>query len=260
MRAHGRVYRRAAILGLVAVTALVVATGGAVAQVGTDGAGGIGDGGGLGDLGAALPLDDPLVLGAVVATVAIVLGLGIMGGTKFITPENVLENESRRRIFDFIKENPGTHLRATADALDLSTTNVLWHLRKLEDAELVNHKKFEGYKLLYPTEGGQDSKKEAIASAVLRNENAQAILEYAHSNPGAHQRAIARALDVNHGTVRWHLRKLEEAGLVDEMEKEYTTEYYVTDLGEEALTQDLGAPVPTEAPEAPETAEGTAEA
>lgn len=194
----------------------------------------------FGDLVGDLTLGDPIVVGVVIAVVALVVGLLFLGGTKFITPDNVLENDSRRQIFEFIQENPGTHLRATAQALDLSTTNVLWHLRKLEDAELVSHKKFEGYKLFYPKEGGVETKRAAIAAAVLRNDNARGILEYVLANPGAHQREIARALDVNHGTVRWHLRKLTEADLLEQVKKEYTTQYFISQLGNQALADDLG--------------------
>ena len=181
---------------------------------------------------------DPLTGFAVGAglTLAIVAAtLLFLGGAKFVNSGNVLENDARRQIFEYIQAHPGVHLRAAATALNLSTTNVLWHLRKLEDADLVTSKKFEGYKVFYPVEGGVETKKRAIASAVLRNDNAMGILEYVSANPSAHQREIARALGVNHGTIRWHLRKLEEAQLVAPLKKEHTTHYYVSELGQEAL-------------------------
>ncbi len=246
-------WTRTASVALAVTVMLVLTAPVVIAQVGETDAVGGGSGLGLGDFVADLSLTEGLVLAAVVTTVAIVVSLFFLGGTKFITPENVLENDSRRAIYEFVQENPGTHLRATADALDLSTTNVLWHLRKLEDAELVNHKKFEGYKLLYPTEGGVEGKKQAIANAVLSNENASNVLEFILANPGAHQRQIARALDVNHGTVRWHLRKMNEAGLILQVEKEYTTQYYITELGNQALAEGYGdAPtLATDADEGP---------
>ncbi|HVL49017.1 MAG TPA: winged helix-turn-helix transcriptional regulator [Candidatus Thermoplasmatota archaeon] len=195
----------------------------------------------LGDAIADLGFGGGIAIGIAVSVAALAVGLLFAGGAKFVTGANVLENEARRTIFEYIQSHPGTHLRATATALDLSTTNVLWHLRKLEDAKLVASKKFEGYKVFYPVAGGVETKRKAIASAVLKNGNAQQILEYIAAHPSAHQREIARAMNVNHGTVRWHLRKLNEAGLLVQVKKEHTTQYYLAEEGHEFLSP--GAPV-----------------
>jgi predicted transcriptional regulator len=241
--------------------AIVTGTGLAAAQTGSAPSA---------DTGAAPSLDtglgdslfsgiDPLTGVAIGAGVMLALAglatLFFLGGAKFVNSGNVLENDARRSIFEYIQQHPGVHLRAAATALALSTTNVLWHLRKLEDANLVTSKKFEGYKVFYPVEGGVETKKRAIASSVLRNENAMGILEYVSANPSAHQREIARALGVNHGTIRWHLRKLEEAGLLAPMKREHTTHYYVSDLGQEALRGfAVRATAPAQAPPVPPTA------
>lgn len=204
-------------------------------------------GGAMGDLG----FGGAFALGAFSAVaLGLLVTAAIMGGTKFVTNENVLDNEARRNIFTYIKENPGVHLRAAATALDLSTTNVLWHLRKLESANLVNSKKFEGYKVFYPSEGGVESRRRAIASSVLRNPHARAILECIVGNPSVHQREIARGLGVNHGTIRWHLRKLNEAGLILMIKKENQVMYYVSELGNQALAGWVRPVAPVEAPAA----------
>ena len=201
---------------------------------------------------------DPLTGVAIGAGVTLAIAaatLFFLGGAKFVNSGNVLENDARRSIFEYIQAHPGVHLRAAATALSLSTTNVLWHLRKLEDANLVTSKKFEGYKVFYPVEGGVETKKRAIAASVLRNDNAMGILEYVSANPSAHQREIARALGVNHGTIRWHLRKLEEAMLVSPMKREHTTHYYLSELGQEALRGfATRATTPAQPPPVPPTA------
>jgi predicted ArsR family transcriptional regulator len=237
---------------LLAVFSVLSMAGVGLAQTGTDaGVDGV-DGDGPGPLPAD-PVDvatDPVFgLGALTGAAAAGLGawLAFRGGAKFVTRENVLENETRNGIFELLNDKPGLHLRAIADELDLSTTNVLWHLRKLEDADLVRGKKLEGYKVFYPVEGGEESKREAMASAVLRNDNAEAILEYVATEPGAHQRQIARALDVNHGTVRWHLRKMLKTDLLMEIKRENSNQYYLTDLGASVIGQPEAEAVPDEA-------------
>ncbi len=174
--------------------------------------------------------------------------LAFRGGAKFVTRENVLENETRASLYEFLEEKPGTHLRGIAEQLDLSTTNVLWHLRKLEDADLVKGKKLEGYKVFYPVKEGELGQRKAMAMSVLRNENARGILEYVAVEPGAHQRQIARALDVNHGTVRWHLRKMMKTGLVSKIERDHAIQYYVSELGADLLAEEAGIEVEVTGP------------
>jgi predicted transcriptional regulator len=186
---------------------------------------------------------------------AVGVGVGLLGlaaasllGTRYVTNENVLENDARRAIFEYIKDNPGCHLRETAGALQLSTTNVLWHLRKLEESNLVAGKKLEGYKVFYPVEGGIEAKRMGLALAVLRNPNARQVLGMIARTPGVHQREIARMLDVNHGTVRWHLKKLGIVQLVLEVKKGAISMYYISALGLQALERVELAPARTAQP------------
>jgi predicted transcriptional regulator len=188
------------------------------------------------DLGGSLGLSSSVIV------ISISVGAGLVGlaawsllGTRFVNSENVLENDARRAIFEYIKANPGCHLRETAAALQLSTTNVLWHLRKLEESNLVNGKKLEGYKVFYPVEGGVEAKRMGLALAVLRNPNATQVLGIIARNPGVHQREIARILGVNHGTVRWHLKKLSLVQLVLEVKRGSVSQYFVSALGLQAL-------------------------
>ncbi len=230
----------AASLAILGTAALAAGQGG---DTGLPGLGDDGSGGGFPDVNPSEVVTQP-EFGAGVLVGAVGLGLAawlaFRGGAKFVTRENVLENETRSDLYEFLQDKPGTHLRAIADELDLSTTNVLWHLRKLEDADLVKGKKLEGYKVFYPVEGGTEGKRKAMANAVLKNDNAQAILEYIATEPGAHQRAIARALDVNHGTVRWHLRKMLKTDLVMEVKRDHAIQYYLTDLGATVLSESAG--------------------
>lgn len=215
------------------------------------------------DLGEALQPDFDAGLWFSIGVGAGLLALALSAwlGTRFVTSENVLENDARRAIFEYIKTNPGCHLRETASALQLSTTNVLWHLRKLEESNLVAGKKLEGYKVFYPVEGGVEAKRMGLALAVLRNPNARQILGIIARNPGVHQREIARNLLVNHGTVRWHLKKLGIVQLVLEVKKGAVSMYYVSALGLQALERvearpaEVAQPPPLAEPVQPAQAE-----
>lgn len=139
--------------------------------------------------------------------------LGV-GGLRHVDKDNVLEHPMRRSLLEHVEGHPGVHLRELANSHSTAVTNTQWHLRKLEQAGLVKTDKVQGRRLYYPTRGGIAVKEQALQNAAVQNPNAQRILDYLGANAGANQRTVAEALEMNPGTVRWHLRKMEGAGLV----------------------------------------------
>lgn len=159
----------------------------------------------------------------------------LYGGARFVTPAEVLQNDVRRRIYEHLKNGVGTNLKQVTDDLGLTTTNAIWHLRKLEDAGLIHSRRFSGYKVFYVAEGGIEARRLSLSVTALTNANAQEVFEYVMAHPGTHQREIARALEVNHGTVRWHLKKLLTAELIVEERRGKTSSYVPTPNGLAAL-------------------------
>lgn len=173
----------------------------------------------------------------IIVLVAVILGfLFFYGGIKYVTPENVLDTETRKHLYDYIDEYPGSHLREIARELDLKPSNAAWHLRKLEQTNLVRSRLIGGKKVYYLVEGGLEVRQRAIAESVLRNKNARDILQFISDHPGKHLLEIAHALNMNHHVVKWHLNKMHFAELVegDTTNSAYPI-YYPTDNGREAL-------------------------
>jgi DNA-binding transcriptional ArsR family regulator len=225
-----------------------------------DGGSGGGDGGGSNPSDPAGPgpvevdpgrLADTVGFGGAIMVLASIGAAGgaLYGGARLVSDQELLENETREAIYRYLEAEVGANLKELTEALDLTTTNAIWHLRKLEEGDLVRSEKFNGYRIFYPAEGGQRAKRITISKAALSNDNAREIFEYITANPGAHQRKIARALDVNHGTVRWHLKKLRKADLLDEVDAGRASEYFPTEVGEEVIstleTSSEGAATPS---------------
>jgi predicted transcriptional regulator len=176
-------------------------------------------------------------LAVVITVVALLLAFFfLMGGVKYVTPENVLDTEVRKHLYDYIDEYPGSHLREIARELDLKPSNAAWHLRKLEQTNLVRSRSIGGKKVYYLVEGGLEAKQRAISESILRNKNARDILQYLTDHPGKHLLEIAHALNINHHVVRWHLNKMYEAELVegDTMNSAYPV-YYPTEIGRQTI-------------------------
>jgi predicted transcriptional regulator len=174
-----------------------------------------------------------VIVGAITLIVAFFF---LASGVKYVTPDNVLDTEVRKNLYQYIDECPGSHLREIARELDLKPSNAAWHLRKLEQTNLVRSRLIGGKKVYYLVEGGIESRKRAIADSILRNENAFNIMKFLYDNPGRHLLEIAHALDLNHHVVKWHIKKMYMAELVegDTTNSAYPV-YYPTEIGTEAL-------------------------
>ena len=189
-----------------------------------------------------LPLTDVVTLSAgALATSVLLTGL-IAAGTKHVTRDNVLEHEARRKMYELLWESGPMHLRRLATTLELSTTNATWHLDKLVKAGLVGEVKANGYRMYYPRGAGRIVRDQCLLTAQMQSENARAVVEYLADHPGAHQREVARALEVNHGTARWHLTRLAEAGVLEVERDGRAVSYALTPEASEAFRRGPLAP------------------
>lgn len=173
----------------------------------------------------------------IIIAIAVIIGFLLFhGGVKYVTPENVLDTEIRKHLYDYIDGCPGSHLREIARELDLKPSNAAWHLRKLEQTNLIRSRLIGGKKVYYLVEGGMEVRKQAIGESILKNKNALEILQYLQKNPGKHLLEIAHALDLNHHVVKWHIKKMYMAELVvGDTSNSAHPVYYPTDIGTEAL-------------------------
>ena len=83
-------------------------------------------------------------IAVIVAAIATIIAFFTFGGIKYVTPENVLDTEVRKNLYNYIDEFPGSHLREIARELDLKPSNAAWHLRKLEQTNLVRSRVIGG--------------------------------------------------------------------------------------------------------------------
>jgi predicted transcriptional regulator len=182
------------------------------------------------------------------ATGGLVLALSALGAagavlaTRYVDPKECLQNPQRSMLYGYIKGNPGVHLKQLSESFKMKTSTVLWHIRKLEGAELVKSGKANGYRVFYPTAGGIEAKKLSTAIACMSNGNARSLFDYVLAHPGTGQRSLSDVLTINPGTVRWHMRKLRDAGLVAELVQERVSTYFATELGMKAARQVIGLP------------------
>jgi predicted transcriptional regulator len=173
---------------------------------------------------------------AVVVVIGMIIAVLTIGGIKYVTPENVLDTEVRKNLYGYINDYPGSHLREIARELNLKPSNAAWHLRKLEQTNLIRSRNIGGKKVYYLVEGGIEARREAVAESILKNRNAQKIMNYLNNNPGKHLLEIAKALNLNHHTVKWHIEKMYMAELIDgDTTNSAYPVYYPTEMGSQII-------------------------
>lgn len=176
------------------------------------------------------------------AGVAVAAGAG--GGfllvTRYISPKEALKNPQRAMLYGFIRGNAGVHLKKLSDEFAMKTSSILWHIRKLESAQLVRSERANGFRVFYAVDGGIELKRVSRGITALQNVNARRILEHTERRPGQGPHEIGQALSIHVGTVRWHLRKLRDFGLVEELVREDGTLHFPTPLGRRTLATLLG--------------------
>lgn len=186
---------------------------------------------------------DRLLMAGVAALALSTLGLaGFALVSRYIPPKEALKNPQRSMLYGFIRGNPGVHLKKLSEEFSMKTSSILWHIRKLECAELVRSERANGYRVFYPTEGGIAVKNVSRAVATLQNPNARALFEHVHAHPGRGVAEISATLHIHPGTVRWHLKKLKEFNLVEEVARGDAVSYFATPLGHTSLQTLLRTP------------------
>ncbi|MDG7008299.1 MAG: winged helix-turn-helix transcriptional regulator [Nitrososphaerota archaeon] len=114
---------------------------------------------------------------------------------------------------DFVKEHPGTHLRAIKRELNLGMGTVQYHLYTLERESKVVSRRKGLYKRFYASNVFGERQQEILG--VLSQEPERDILLYLVQNPNSTQKALADYAGMSPGTINWHMKRLHLAGLVE---------------------------------------------
>ncbi|MFQ6061451.1 MAG: winged helix-turn-helix transcriptional regulator [Thermoplasmata archaeon] len=136
--------------------------------------------------------------------------------------KDLLELETRRRIFEFISKYPGVHLRELERSMGMSVPLLDYHLRVLVKGGLVSVLESERYKRYYPRSSHIEdvrtlSLKERKILALLRQKVPLSITLYLLRSGSARHGEISRELDIPSSTLSYHLKKLMKGGVVEKV-------------------------------------------
>ncbi|MBI5355054.1 MAG: winged helix-turn-helix transcriptional regulator [Candidatus Aenigmarchaeota archaeon] len=140
--------------------------------------------------------------------------------------EAALQLESRRKVFSLIISSPGIHLRDIPGKLSLPLGVVQYHIKFLEDIDAIKAEREAGYVRFFPSGMGR---KERTALSALRNRSRRRILLHLLASPGATHEELTLKIGLSPSTVSWHLKKLEESGIITLDNESKNTAYRIND-------------------------------
>ena len=129
----------------------------------------------------------------------------------------ILDIKNRDQIYKLIIKSPGIHIRKISKELRLSNSTIIYHLNCLQKNELIVEKKENGYSHFFcsKTKKGNDETK--LIQAIRQKTRLQIILfllvSFCSSNL-----EISKNLEKDYKTVTFHLKKLEEMGIIQRVE------------------------------------------
>lgn len=145
-----------------------------------------------------------------------------------LSPEQVLNHEKRQEILEYVRQNPGVHLRRIGHTLAISYGTLTYHLYRLEREGYITFAQEGLFKRYYSTVGRmKEAAKLQPMPTALRDLERQ-IFDTIVANPGSAQSAIAAKLGLSRQALHYHIKKLEKAGFITKVPQGRETLVYAT--------------------------------
>lgn len=125
---------------------------------------------------------------------------------------DALELESRRRIYEYVRDHPGAYVREIMTALGMPQGQVNYHLDTLEQRGLLAGAKEEYHKRYFLA--GSVPREQRGLARFLKARVPRAVLLALLQEPGLPHGALAQRVGVSPPTLTYHMKRLEARGLV----------------------------------------------
>ena len=129
-----------------------------------------------------------------------------------LTLQDVLDNENRDKIIDFILKNPGIHFNELLRKTNLSPGNLVWHVDILEKYKVIKKESFEHYIVYFPYY--QSNPISNLDLKLQKSELTLKVLEMIEKEPGIWNNSITKKMKINRKTIHYHIKKLSDLGLI----------------------------------------------
>jgi DNA-binding MarR family transcriptional regulator len=124
---------------------------------------------------------------------------------------------NQQRVYRYVKDHPGVHLRKICRDLELAIGDVQYHLDRLEKSGSVKSSRRGLYRHFYPT--GVFGEREGLVLSALAERTPRELLLHIVESPGCSQEDLAAALGLSAPSISWNMKRLVRLGLVQREQK-----------------------------------------
>lgn len=136
--------------------------------------------------------------------------------------KKILELETRKKIYLVIKEFAGSHFREIQRKSGLSVGSVQHHLHFLVKSGLVKEIKKDNNLVYFPREFASGN---TGLMGLLRQESIRKIILFIMTNKNCNHEQIVKYANLSPSTISWHLKKLQQQGIIKAERKGRKTFY-----------------------------------
>jgi predicted transcriptional regulator len=127
--------------------------------------------------------------------------------------DDLLKNENRHNILNYIYSNPGTTVAKVAQAQSIDRGTAKYHLFKLEsEGKIVLNRIGKFSRVFRNSHTYDDFEKTVIAH--LQNQTSRSVLLLVLEQPGITNKEMAERLGVEKTAIHWHIDKFVNDGLI----------------------------------------------
>ncbi len=138
-------------------------------------------------------------------------------------------SENKLYIYKYIINSAGVHLRKICKELVLAMGDTQYHLSVLEKEGRIKSRRIGQHRHYYPVTILNEQHE--LILAFLRQETTRDILIYLIEYPGSTQQDLAKFKDLSAPSIKWHMSKLIESGLVIVRKEGKLVRYFINDSG-----------------------------
>ncbi len=171
-------------------------------------------------------------------TQPLILSTPLMFGVGFHEDSRLLNQSTRMEIYNFVKNNPGTHFRGICDNLGLPIGVVQYHLGLLTKAGLVSVRRDKRYRRYFETKRFGENEMKLIC--LLRQETAGRILAIVSERGSIFRKDLASKLDISSQALTWQINRLRRIGLIDAVKEGMKVKYLLNEEKATTVKQCLG--------------------
>jgi predicted transcriptional regulator len=141
--------------------------------------------------------------------------------------ENGQPEDTAERILQFVQNNPGCYLRKIKEMIQISQGTVQYHTDRLEKTGKITSTRSCLYKHYFPVGVFEKNEKEILQT--LGQETARRILMFLVEQHTPTQTDIVKNTRLSPSSINWHMRRLIEFRLVEEIKEGKYKRYQLQD-------------------------------